>query len=274
LSASVNAERALYAEAPVNDDATQGTESVLKMLTSGLDPTMTVSRTLDGQGGAYGHQLDAPLGRFARINANLSFEYDSFSDLTDTGNLDNGTTGGNYSFSLNGRPRELTINHDGSTTSGSDSLGSIQFTSLVSFESLGSWRLTFENVSFTRNDTGNALAIGISDADVITNFVSTTGNAIFFDIRGADSGVTLDNGTETDSFINPSIDFSQEHDLSIEYDGSTVRFLVDGSQVGSGSFSVNADYLPFVTLVDDDSATASETVSIGQITVEPIGGTF
>jgi hypothetical protein len=268
LSASVNAERALYAEAPVNSDATAGTESVLKMLASGLDPTMTVSRTLDGQGGAYEHQFDAPLGRFARLNANLSFEVDSFSDLPYWSSNDGGVS--NYSFNLTDRPRRLQVSHDGSGSS--DDRGGVVSSVLTTSDSLGSFRITFSDVSFTNNNGGDALVIGISDLTPDIN-IGSNGNGVYIEDGSGTNLLLVRNGSSSRLALS-NIDFSIAHDLTIEYNGSEARILIDGVLENSVPFSNNSSFSPLIQIKEESSVSASETVSVGQITVEPIGGTF
>ncbi|WP_158293737.1 hypothetical protein, partial [Halorubrum sp. SP3] len=132
--APTNAPRAEYATAPVTDEATQGEQSLLTLLKSGVNPALYMERTFDGQGGAYGHRLQAPLGRFARVNAALKHQYSTFA-YTD---WVSGSGGGTYTLGhTSDRPRRFIVSHDGS---GNDVLGAVYHPALVSHDVLGSWR--------------------------------------------------------------------------------------------------------------------------------------
>jgi hypothetical protein len=262
LSAPTNAESVVFQRAPINDEATQGTESILTLLQSGIDPAMVMRRELDGQGGAYAHQLDAPLGRFARLNANLSFEYDTLADVP---NWETNSSGGNYTFNVNSRPRRLRVEHDGSS---SLDFGGAQSQSLTTFQSLGPLRVVFKDLTW--DGVSDEARIGLTDTDVATD-VRSTGNVIYIEggSGGGDQLNVVDNGSNNTAGI---ADFSRntQTDLALEYDGSEARAVVDGEVRGSLSFSSNSDFVPFIQLFDGSNG--ASVIEVRQVTVEPLGG--
>jgi hypothetical protein len=268
-STSLNAEASVLAEAPVNADATQGTESVIKMLESGIDPTLTVSRTLDGEGGAYANQFDAPLGRFARLNANLSFNRDTLSDTSFSAS----SATSSFNIDLNNRPRRLSISHDGS----GDGFGGASSSVLVDRESLESFRITFGDVSFTNNSPDNRLRMGLADGDPSDDILNSSQNAIYVVPHGIEvfRAVTAGSQDYSTSLV-PRANFSQNRDISIEIEPNVQRALIGGEVVASESnqYSTTADFNPFIQINDNANSSDGETVEVGQITVEPIGGTF
>jgi hypothetical protein len=271
LSANVNSERALFAEAPVNDSATAETESVLKMLESGLKPTMTVSRTLDGQGGAYGHQFDAPLGRFGRVNSTLNnFNHTDVNLISELDNWDVFDSGSTFTFETNSRPRRLSIKHDGSTSNHAGIKSSVLTTS----ESLDAFMITFHDVSVP-DVSGTKLQIGISTEQPDKN-IDGKGNGIFGRLFTSNNSIkprVADNGTiVTDSGFQ--FDTSVNHDISFIYDGESAIFFLDGFLRSTIAYDNNADFTPVINVQDRGSDSNSGTVSVAEITVEPIGGAF
>jgi hypothetical protein len=222
---------------------------------------MVMRRELSGEGGAYQHQLDAALGRFARLNANLSFEYET---LADTPNWSGVGPSSPFSFSLTDRPRRIRAESDGT----GNTFGGVVSDGLITFESLGPFRVTFNNVSVTGNSTG-FVQIGLTDAAVDSNTTSSS-NGITLGLlsgifRAIDSGSNnLDN--------TGSIDFSVTRDVSIEYDGQRASVLLDGDAISVLNHTANADYRPFLQL--NDSGDVLTSVETDQITVEQIGGTL
>jgi hypothetical protein len=266
-STSLNAKASVLNEAPVNSDATAGTESVIKLLESGIDPTMTVSRTLDGQGGAYRHQLDVPTGLVTDINANLSLQHDTLSAT----NWKIVETGGTNTFNLNGKTRRLRIEHDG-TSSSDEYVGAIA-SPIVSVDSIGSFRLTFQNVEFSNTNENNKLRFGLTDGNITDDvFFSNPNNALFVGTRSiGDRILTVDSGSRDNASSSTQFDFSAD-DISIEYDGSTISLLENGQLIQSLSYSVDSDFQVFVQLLNDSNNTDGEFVEFGKVTVEPIGG--
>jgi hypothetical protein len=266
LSAPTNAESVVYARAPVNDEAVQGTESVLTLLQSGINPSMVMRRELDGQGGAYEHQLDAALGRFARVNANLTFEYNT---LSDSPNYSTASGGGNYSFSVTSRPRRVRVDHDGSASS--NSFGGVISSLITTFDSLGEFSITFSNISVSQNNSDNRARVGATDTGADQDLGGATGNSFFADIAGGEVFNNV-NDSGSPSFDGPLGGFSNGQDITLEYDGSSVVLKLDGVRQSELSFSANADFRPVIQLQDNNSNSASEFIEVEQITVEPIGG--
>jgi hypothetical protein len=229
---------------------------------------------LDGQGGAYQHQLDAPLGKFSRINSNLSFEYDTLSDA-DNWSVSPGSSG--FNISLAASPRRLSISHDGSTTS----IQGVSSKILTTPSSLNSFAITFKNLSFTDNDSENGFILGVSDSPA--GQAATNG----LQHRITDGGfnrVEIVDGGSVIGFGSPSngpngIDYSGKIDLTlaveINNNTTTLKLLQDGKIRAQTSASTPSGSLsPFINLTDDGSNTQSESLEVEQVTVEPIGGTF
>jgi hypothetical protein len=259
--APLNALRAQFSQAPANSEATQGDMSILTMLQSAGSPAAYMERVLDGQGGAYGHQLQAALGRFARINANLSWEYDSLADV-----LNWDTTGpSSFSFGLTGFPRKLEVSHDGS---GGGTGGAVA-SPLLAPDSLGAFSITFHGVDYTDNDSSNNITLAVSDVSADTNARSTgTGVAAIFSPNDADLFIH-ENGTELASLDGENIDFSQKQDITIRSTSSGFEILVGGDRRNSTSKTVSGAMSPLIQLGDNGAGTG-ETLTVEQITVEPL----
>jgi hypothetical protein len=270
LSAPTNAESVVFQRAPVNDEAAQGTESVLTLLQSGIDPAMVMRRELDGQGGAYSHQLDAALGRFARLNANLSFEFDSISDLPF---FSTASSGSNFTFNLTDRPRRVRVSHDGS---GSNESGGIRSSVLVSEQSLnGGFRLTFSDVEVSQNNTDNTPFIGLSTVSGADVDLNSNGSNILYRVNSGTSQLILRTPTGGAARnIQGSVNQTVKNDITLEYDGAEVSLFVNGILQADEAFSFNADFSPIIQLDDVSGNTTGEFIEVGQITVEPIGESF
>jgi hypothetical protein len=270
LAAPTNAESVVFNRAPVNDEAAQGTESVLTLLQSGIDPAVVLRRELDGQGGAYKHQLDAPLGRFARINTNLSFEYDSFADVPNWKSADEGVA--TINFNAISRPRRLQIDTEGDGNGNRTNAG-IQSSVLTTAQSLGGFKITFQDVTYSDNfGNDNDLRIGISDRSANED-TKTTGNGIILRTQGDGGFNVIENGSRTELKRNTGPfgpgDANTPVDISISYDGSETAIFADGKlKAGPFAFSVNADFSPIVQ-INNRNNSAPEVAEIGQVTVEP-----
>ncbi len=262
-TSSTNAKRAIYQDAPVDNTATQGSQSKLTLLQSGLHPAMFMERTLDGQGGAYGHQLQAPLGRFARINANLSWEYDTLADVP---NWNFGGVSG-ATASLTGSPRRIQIDH----TSSASGVGSLN--SPVVITRSEPFRVVFSDVSFTDNDDGslnNRFALGINTADAGDPLRSSTGYEISFDAGNNSTRLrTFDSGSKQEKTTDHFPDYSTNHDFAIEYTQSEQRYIFDGTVIGSVSQSFSSGaFTPYIGLESTNGI--SNTLEVQKITVEPL----
>ncbi len=268
-TSSTNAKRAIYQDAPVDTTATQGTQSKLTLLQSGLNPAMFMERTLDGQGGAYGHQLQAPLGRFARLNANLSWE------MNDITKIDWETVSGDgtYTYDLTGYPKRARVSHNGDNASGSI----FEFVSnmVVAPDSLNGFEVTFRDISYTANDIGSSFrnypVIGVSDNAL--NSGSETG--FFYENNTpGDNGrfVATENGSTIYSSSKESYanGWDDNNDFSFRYDGSTIEYMVNGDAKKRQNVDLNADLRPRFGVHMGSNSDSGETLSVEQVTVEPL----
>ncbi len=266
-TASTNAKRVVYQDAPVDSSATQGTESLLTMLQSGVNPAMYMERTMDGQGGAYAHQLQTALGRFARINANLSWQNGS---LANVGGWEIEQQSSNaHSFQLTDHPRRLELSHG---TTDSNQYGGVRSTYVVNEPAFDAFTLTFHNVSYTDNDINNGLRFGLTNAPMDDNVLDYSGIVLDYSNAGAGE-VTLyaREGGNSIGFTNVSKrSWGTNRDVSVSWNGDTAGAFIDGErlQTASGSFSSDHRLRPFVQV--EDSTVTAETLSIEQVTVEPL----
>jgi len=269
LELPANATRGVYSEAPIDDQATVSDRSLLTLLKSGTIPAVFLERILDGGGGAYGHALEAPLGRFSRTNALLSWEYETLADVGNWTSKDGGNSV--WTYDLVGRPRRLHVEHDGS--GGADDYGGFVASVLATYESLGGFRITFKNVSFTANaPEDNGFRLGFSSIADASVSPEKNGDGLYFREDGAGEYTlarTIDRNA-TFSSGSVAINWSETHDITIEYEGSEGVLLVDGSLEQSISFDQNNDYRPIVQLNQEADIAAAETIEVGQVIVEPL----
>jgi hypothetical protein len=161
----------------------------------------------DGNGFGYGWRSQAALGRVARLNANLSWEYETLADVPTWSSADGGTSV--WTFNVNGRPRRIHVEHDGS--GGSDDFGGVYPDVLTTFESLDTLRVTFQDVSYTENGAAgsNRARLAVSDQTPDVN-VAITGNG--FTLRGPDSNdsylISVVNGGSTTNGTGFDIDWN------------------------------------------------------------------
>lgn len=261
LETPTNPGRVARTVVPVNDQATQGEEHGI--VDQFGDSRAVFVATADGQGGAYAARADYPLGRLARINANLSWEYDALANIPAW----EAAGGSSFSFSLIGRPRRLQVTTDGSA----DTYGGANANVLVTEEALGAFRLTFKDVSFTNNSAQNNLLLGLSDQDAGSN-IYTNGNGITYSSFGEDTNDRLTDiqggSPNWDSFVD--VDWSENHDVSIEYDGSEARVLIDGNLQQRRTMNISADFKPVVEIQDDPEDATADTLEVGQVLVEAL----
>ncbi|WP_128081401.1 hypothetical protein [Haloferax sp. ATB1] len=215
----------------------------------------TLKANADGEGGLYG--LRRP--RAARLTERLMWEFETLADVP---NWSSASSGGNYTFSVTGRPRRLHAEHDGT---GSGVFGAIFASALTTHESLGPFRITFSNVSYSANGSGKAI-IGISNEDPTTR-LDTSGTGMLAELGGGAAYSTLDNGNVTST--PTTWDWSTTHDISIEYDGSEVRYLKDGVPLVTHDHAVPTDYRPIIQLQDGSDGNA-ETLEVGEVIVEEL----
>lgn len=209
--------------------------------------------------------LGATIERAPRVTSSLSFEYNSLSDVPNWTSNDSGQS--TWTYNVNSRPRRLHAEHDGSNSSSPTGLGGFQSPVLATFQSLGEYKITFHAVSFTQNATANAMNVGISTQDATTDIAF---NGDGFCYRSSDQLRTVTGGSSSANTNVSNIDWTNNHDVTLEYDGSEVRLIIDGTQEASSSYSTNADFRPVFQVFDDEGETSSETVEVEAVTVQPI----
>jgi archaellum component FlaF (FlaF/FlaG flagellin family) len=259
-----NATRSVHAFAPVTDDATKGDEAEYHDLVVAGRPAGRYEYIHDGFGGAYAARYNAALGRLARINASIMWEVDGFSDVQGVKTAD----GGGHTYSVTGNPRRLAI----TTSGGANGVGGAETKALTDDRTLGSFRVTFVNVSYTENDPSNELRIGLSDAGPDGDF-DGAGSSGFYYIKFADANErfkTVENGSTVSGQLIDDIDWSVNHNLTFEYDADDdeARMLLDGERLSKATESFTGGYpiRPAIQLEDG----AAETLEIEQIIVEVI----
>ncbi|WP_158293718.1 hypothetical protein, partial [Halorubrum sp. SP3] len=131
---------------------------------------------------------------------------------------------------------------------------------------------TFRDVSFTDNGNTaeNYLLIGVSDADPTASRIDSTGNAVIYrDSLDVDRVLTVNGGTASDT-TGPQVDWSSNHDVTLEFDGSEASLYIDGEFWASVSDSPRGDMRPVIQLRDGGGNTTSDTVEVEDVTVEPL----
>jgi len=210
--------------------------------------------------------VDAPLGRISWVNANLSWEMSYFSELDNW----SGKLGYRSSASITGRPRRLSL----SKYKFDESVNRIISDVLTTHDSLGAFRITFKDVSYTDADTPHVLGIGIREVN--------TGGFIW-QSEGGDAAIAYYNKDGNDYFANityndgtfdfmSDIDWGSNHDITIEWDGIDAKLLIDGVLQGSLSHSESADYRPFIEIAGsgEDGDAQYDTIEVGEIIVEAL----
>lgn len=268
LESPLNAVRGEYARAPVNNDISSVTDSKLTLLSSGANPSLYLERVLDANGGAYGNRVQAGLGRIARYNSLLSWDYKSFSQTDYTLNQ----TGSVHSSSITGNPPRLSLNFDGTATGDS---GGVVSNGVVSTSSIDSFRVTFFDVSYTDSAEDNRAFIALSTEDGTTN-VDVNGSGIFLlenSSGNTDKFGVVEGGTTSASSLNSGdIDWSSNHDITFEYDNElkTGRVYIDG--VLEGEEDSNLTGLLNVLVEIQANATTAETLEAEEVVLSPHSG--
>jgi hypothetical protein len=206
--------------------------------------------------------VDAPLGRISWVNANLPWEVSDFSKL------DNWNASSGASASLTGRPRRLTLSLDGSSSGVSRIISDV----LTTHDSLGAFRITFKDVSYTKTDMEHKVGIGLREINTGAFIRQATGGdaaiAYYNNEYGNDLFTTAtsnDGPTENISGIG----WGSNHDITIEWDGTDARLLIDGVLQSSLSHSESADYRPVIEIKDDGDNNV-DTIEVGEVIVEAL----
>ena len=209
--------------------------------------------------------VDAPLGRISWVNANLSWEVVNFSALDNW----SARLNDNSSATLTGRPRRLKLSVEDGIR---DDVSRIISDVLTTHDSLGAFRITFKDVSYTDADTRHALGIGLRENNNTRDFIweSEVGDAAiaYYNKDGNDSftNTTSNDGT-TDSISD--VEWGSNHDITIEWDGTNARLLIDGVLQSSLSHSESADYRPVIE-IEDSGDGYGDTIEVGEIIVEAL----
>ena len=203
--------------------------------------------------------VDAPLGLLSQVNANLSWEVLNFSNLDNWTHLEDGS-----SASLTGRPRRLTLSVDGSSSGVSRIISDV----LTTHDSLGAFRITFKDVSYT-NTAGHALGIGLRENNN-GGFIGTGSDPAIAYYHNEYDDDYLTTSTSNDGTSDSiSVDWGSNHDITIEWDGADAGLLIDGVLQSSLSHSESADYRPVIELEDDGDGN-DDTIEVGEIIVEAL----
>ncbi|RDZ53111.1 hypothetical protein C5C07_15360 [Haloferax sp. Atlit-4N] len=261
---AVVSDRTVHGHLRTDDAVSPGDDISLVEWDAGVGQRRLAAQA-DGEGGLYA--LRRP--RAARLTERLMWEYETLADVPAWSASDGGVS--NWTFNVNDRPRRMHVEHDGS--GGSDDYGGVGSPVLVSYQSLGPFRFTFRDVTFTDNNQPAWLFLSDRN-DLGDGFVRDVGSGFGFEIGfGNDDTKTYvtnsgtpTNGTSVTTYVWGG---GTTHDLTVEYDGSEVRFLVDGNMVGPAlDFSVNADFSPVLQVKEESTDASAETLEVGEVIVE------
>jgi hypothetical protein len=198
------------------------------------------------------------------VTADLSWEVSDFSALDNwSATLEN-----NASASLTGRPRRLTLSVNGS----GNGVGRVISDVLTTHDSLGVFRITFKDVSYTKTNTAHEVGIGLREINTGGFIRQQSGGdaAIAYYNNGLGNDrftTTTSNDGPTDSISD--IDWGSNHDITIEWDGTDSRLLIDGVLQSSLSHSENADYRPVIEIKNYGDG-IDDTIEVGEVIVEAL----
>ena len=197
------------------------------------------------------------------MNANLSWEVLDFSGL------DNWSASSGASASLTGRPRRLRLSVPG------ESVDDIRIISdvLTTHDSLGAFRITFKDVSYTEGDVAHMVGIGLRENYNPSDFIQQS--------AGGDAAIAYYIDSNNDNYFTTGYDgvveqisdigWGSNHDITIEWDGNDAKLLIDGVLQSSLSHSENADYRPVIEIKDDgNSGYHNDIIEVGEIIVEAL----
>jgi hypothetical protein len=208
--------------------------------------------------------VDAPLGRLSRVNANLSWEVLDFSELDNwSADLVSGA-----SASLTGRPRRLTLSVDGLNNGICRIISDV----LTTHDSLGAFRITFKDVSYTKTDEGHLVGIGLREINTGAFIWQASGGDKAIAYYNRDDGNDyFTNTTSNDGSIESisGVGWGSNHDITIEWDGTDARLLIDGVLQSTLSHSESADYRPVIEIINNDGGNG-DTIEVGEVIVEAL----
>jgi hypothetical protein len=152
----------------------------------------------------------------------------------------------------------------------SSGVGRIISDVLTTHDSLGVFGITFKDVSYTGIDGDHKVGIGLREINTGDFIRQPTGGdpAIAYYINGNRDDyfttATSNDGT-TDSISD--VEWGGNHDITIEWDGTDARLLIDGFLQSSLSHSESADYRPVIE-IEDDGGGDGDTIEVGEVIVE------
>ena len=258
----VNAERTVHAFAPVDADAEPGTEAEYHDLDVAGTPAGRYQYSHREGGGAYGTQFDSGLGRVARLNANLLWEYDEFADVP---HWDSDATDASIEFALEGFPRQASVRKD--STSDIET-GGIRSEVTTAAASLGNFSVTFKSI--TSDATDPELCIGLTTADA-SQPMNNNGSGYVVKTRGTNRFQLVDEGELTDGSTveGGDIDFSEPRDLTFMVYDDVVRLYLDG-EYGADVENNISDELLLHPAFQIESSEIENSVVVEEVTVEVI----
>lgn len=167
--------------------------------------------------------------------------------------------------------------HDGSQY-GSDEahlFGIVRRREAIDFET--DFRITFHDVDASQNNPENNRSVGVTDAtEEERPFDNNDVSAIYFSAQEEDTdepevlqvGAKDGSGDSLDEEELDAIDFPC--DLSIEYDGNEARFYRNGELLETLDAPSGRDWVPCISLEDDNDVTASGFIEVNDVEVEEI----
>jgi hypothetical protein len=189
------------------------------------------------------------------VTADLSWQVSDFSAL------DNWSASSSAIASLTGSPKRLTLSVDESNYGASRIISDV----LTTHDSLGEFRITFKDVSYTNTDQ-NEVEIGLREDNTGPDAVI----AYYHKDDGKDYlTTTTSNGGTSELFSD--IDWGSNHDITIDWNGIDARLLIDGVLQSSLSHSESADYRPFIEIDDNgNDRYNNDTIEVGEVIVEAL----
>ena len=207
--------------------------------------------------------VDAPLGRISRVNANLSWEVINFNRLYSW----NAQTKYGASASLTGSPRRVALSVSGINDGTSQIISDV----LTTHDSLGAFRITFKDVSYTNTNANNDVGIGLREDNTGTFIRQSTGGdpAIAYYHKNNGSNDYFTTATSNDGTAEQISDiyWGSNHDITIEWNGTDARLLIDGVLQSSLSHSESADYRPSIEIKGNGN---DDSITVGEVIVEAL----
>ena len=140
---------------------------------------------------------------------------------------------------------------------------------LTTHDSLGAFRITFKDVSYTNTDTSHALGIGLRENNN-GGFIGTGSDPAIAYYHKSNDDDYLTTSTSNDGSLEQisDIDWGSNRDITIEWNGTDARLLIDGVLQSSLSHPVSADYMPSIEIKHDGYNDGS--IEVGEVIVEAL----